>query len=204
MRRAPVHVRVVTEEDLEALRPMWEEFLDQPGLIPDGAPDDVLAKVRSALQASQLATDAGRGVQYRLVIASMDGQDVGFASLSVLGHGLLTESAAVVVDAMHVSPSLRKRGIGTELLREAIVLADEVGAVDIVVNTPARGRDVNRFYARNGFSAMVVRRSAPVAGLRRKLGVEPRLDLRDTTIELSPIQRTLRRRAVLTRRPARP
>ena len=155
MRRAPVHVRVVTEEDLEALRPMWEEFLDQPGLIPDGAPDDVLAKVRSALQASQLATDAGRGVQYRLVIASMDGQDVGFASLSVLGHGLLTESAAVVVDAMHVSPSLRKRGIGTELLREAIVLADEVGAVDIVVNTPARGRDVNRFYARNGFSAMV-------------------------------------------------
>ena len=57
MRRAPVHVRVVTEEDLEALRPMWEEFLDQPGLIPDGAPDDVLAKVRSALQASQLATD---------------------------------------------------------------------------------------------------------------------------------------------------
>ena len=204
MRRAPVHVRVVTEEDLEALRPMWEEFLDQPGLIPDGAPDDVLAKVRSALQASQLATDAGRGVQYRLVIASMDGQDVGFASLSVLGHGLLTESAAVVGDAMHVSPSLRKRGIGTELLREAIVLADEVGAVDIVVNTPARGRDVNRFYARNGFSAMVVRRSAPVAGLRRKLGVEPRLDLRDTTIELSPIQRTLRRRAVLTRRPARP
>ena len=204
MRRAPVHVRVVTEEDLEALRPMWEEFLDQPGLIPDGAPDDVLAKVRSALQASQLATDAGRGVQYRLVIASMDGQDVGFASLSVLGHGLLTESAAVVVDAMHVSPSLRKRGIGTELLREAIVLADEVGAVDIVVNTPARGRDVNRFYARNGFSAMVVRRSASVAGLRRKLGVEPRLDLRDTTIELSPIQRTLRRRAVLTRRPARP
>ena len=204
MRRAPVHVRVVTEEDLEALRPMWEEFLDQPGLIPDGAPDDVLAKVRSALQASQLATDAGRGVQYRLVIASMDGQDVDFASLSVLGHGLLTESAAVVVDAMHVSPSLRKRGIGTELLREAIVLADEVGAVDIVVNTPARGRDVNRFYARNGFSAMVVRRSASVAGLRRKLGVEPRLDLRDTTIELSPIQRTLRRRAVLTRRPARP
>ena len=204
MRRAPVHVRVVTEEDLEALRPMWEEFLDQPGLIPDGAPDDVLAKVRSALQASQLATDAGRGVQYRLVIASMDGQDVGFASLSVLGHGLLTESAAVVVDAMHVSPSLRKRGIGTELLREAIVLADEVGAVDIVVNTPARGRDVNRFYARNGFSALVVRRSASVAGLRRKLGVEPRLDLRDTTIELSPIQRTLRRRAVLTRRPARP
>ena len=204
MRRAPVHVRVVTEEDLEALRPMWEEFLDQPGLIPDGAPDDVLAKVRSALQASQLATDAGRGVQYRLVIASMDGQDVGFASLSVLGHGLLTESAAVVVDAMHVSPSLRKRGIGTELLREAIVLADVVGAVDIVVNTPARGRDVNRFYARNGFSAMVVRRSASVAGLRRKLGVEPRLDLRDTTIELSPIQRTLRRRAVLTRRPARP
>lgn len=204
MRRAPVHVRVVAEDDLEALRPLWEEFLDQPGLIPSGAPDDVLAKVRSAVQASQLSSDTGRGVQYRLIIASMDGRDVGFASLSVLDHGLLTESAAVVVDAMHVSPALRKRGIGTELLREAVVLADEVGAVDVVVNTPARGRDVNRFYARNGFSAMVVRRSAPVSALRRKLGVEPRLDLRDTTIELSPIQRTLRRRAVLTRRPARP
>jgi GNAT superfamily N-acetyltransferase len=147
---------------------------------------------------------AGLQPTYRLLVAVVDGEVVGFASLSVVGHGLLTDSAAVVVDAVHVTDAHRKRGIGTALLREAVVLADEVGAGDVVVNTPTRGRDVNRFYARQGFAPLVVRRSASVPSLRRKLGVEPRLDPRDTTIDLSPVQRTLRRRAVLTRRPVRP
>jgi hypothetical protein len=87
-----------------------------------------------------------------------------------------------------------------------VVFADEVGAGDVVVNVPPNARDVNRFYARLGFAPLVVRRSAPVGHLRRKLGVEARLDPRDITIDLTPVQRSLRRRALLTprRSPARP
>jgi hypothetical protein len=105
-----------------------------------------------------------------------------------------------------VADAQRKHGVGTNLLREAVVFADEVGAGDVVVNVPPNARDVNRFYARLGFAPLVVRRSAPVGHLRRKLGVEARLDPRDVTIDLTPVQRSLRRRALLTprRSPARP
>jgi hypothetical protein len=68
------------------------------------------------------------------------------------------------------------------------------------VNVPPAARDVNRFYARIGFAPMVVRRSAPVAQLRRRLGVEPRLDPRDATVDLTPVQRSLRRRILLAPR----
>lgn len=206
MRRAPVTVRSVTRDDLPLLDELWSDFCAQAAGHSGAAvaTDEVLDRVAVALAESATATEAGRPATYRLLVASADGLDVGFTSLSVVPHGLLTDSAAVVVDAVHVLAPYRKRGIGTELLRAAVQFADEVGAGDVVVNTPTRGRDANRFYARQGFAPLVVRRSAPVAALRRRLGVEPRLDPRDTTLELSPVQRTLRRRAVLTRRPARP
>ena len=205
MRRSPVSVRSVSAHDLPSLQPLWDEFcaLATASTVP-GASTDVLDRVATALAESEESVAAGRGPTYRLLVATVDGVEVGFVSLSVVAHGLLTDSAAVVVDAVHVTGDWRKRGIGTVLLREAVVLADEVAASDVVVNTPTRGRDVNRFYARQGFAPLVVRRSAPVASLRRRFGVEPRLDPRDTTIDLSPVQRTLRRRAVLTRRPVRP
>ena len=44
-----------------------------------------------------------------------------------------------------------------------------------------------------------------VGQLRRRLGVEPRLDPRDITVDLTPVQRSLRRRVLLTpRRAVRP
>ena len=86
------------------------------------------------------------------------------------------------------------------LLRAAVTFADEVGAGDVVVNVPPSARDVNRFYARLGFSPMVVRRSAPLGQLRRRLGVEPRLDPRDATADLTPVQRSLRRHMLLSPR----
>jgi GNAT superfamily N-acetyltransferase len=205
VRRSPVTVRSVSEQELPELRPLWDEFCSlATASSVSSASSEVLARVSTALQESAAATASGGQPTYRLLVATVDDEVVGFASLSVVAHGLLTDSAAVVIDAVHVTDEHRKRGIGTALLREAVVLADEVGAGDVVVNTPTRGRDVNRFYARQGFAPLVVRRSASVPALRRKLGVETRLDPRDTTIDLSPVQRTLRRRAVLTRRPVRP
>lgn len=204
MRRAPVSVRSVAIDELPALHDLWDEFSAQASASSVSASHDVLQRVAAALAESEAAVEQGRQPTYRLLVAEVDGEMVGFASLSVVAHGLLTDTAAVVVDAVHVTDQQRKRGIGTALLREAVVLADEVGAGDVVVNTPTRGRDVNRFYARQGFAPLVVRRSASVPMLRRRLGVEPRLDPRDTTLDLSPVQRHLRRRAVLTRRPVRP
>jgi GNAT superfamily N-acetyltransferase len=194
--RAPVAVRQARESDVEQLAALWDDFrLQEPLAGLAGAGPDVPERVRQRILGSDAAVEAGGPPTYRLLVAFHDGAAVGFASVSVVERGLLTQSSAVLVDVVHVADRLRNRGVGTMLLREAVAMADEIGASDVVVNTPTRGRDVNRFYARLGFAPMVVRRSASVGALRRKLGVEPRPD---TTGELTPVQRSLRRRALLS------
>lgn len=206
MGRSPVVVRPLAAVEIESLAPLWTEFLSQeqavaavPGTL------DIGERVRERMLASEQAVADGRRPTYRVVVAESDGEPVGFASLSVVDRGLLSASAAVVVDVVHVSGAHRKHGVGTALLREAAGFADEVSAGDVVVNVPPSQREVNRFFARYGFAPMVVRRSAAIGQLRRRLGVEPRLDPRDTTIDLTPVQRSLRRRVLLTpRRAVRP
>jgi GNAT superfamily N-acetyltransferase len=199
--RVPVLVRQATVDDVGELSPLWAEFQELSGPTHGApSPHDIGERVRERIATSAAIVAAGGRPTYRLVIATIDGVAVGFASLSVLDHGLLTAASAVLVDVVHVVGTHRKAGVGTSLLREAVGLADEVGATDVVVNVPPSMRDVNRFYARHGFSPMVLRRSAPVAQLRRRLGVEPRLDARDATGDLSTVQRALRRRALLTPR----
>lgn len=197
-------VRIASEDDLAALQGLWEECrtLAAAAVVASGH-GDILERVRDQVRASRQSVEGGGAPTYRLVYATVDGEAVGFASFSVVGRGIATPSNAVLVDVVHVDGRRRKGGVGTALLREAVVFADEVGAGDVVVNVPPNARDVNRFYARLGFAPVVVRRTAPVGHLRRKLGVEPRLA--DVTIDLSAVQRSMRRKALLTpRRAARP
>lgn len=202
MARTPATVRPAAPDDLAALAPLWAQLVEQAGPGGSSTSLDVGARVRERLEESRQAQEAGLRPTYRLAVAEVDGQPAGFASLSVVDRGLLSQGAVVVVDAVIVGDGMRKHGIGTALLREAAGFADEVGAADVVVNCPPSHRDVNRFFARFGFAPLVVRRSAPIGQLRRRLGVEPRLDPRDVTVDLTPVERSLRRRALLTRRTA--
>jgi GNAT superfamily N-acetyltransferase len=201
--RAAVSVRVAGLDDLAALRPLWDECRELAGAaLVAGGVSEVAARVRAQIQASADRVAEGGTPTYRVVYAVQDAVPLGFASLSLVERALLTPATAVLVDVLHVSAGRRKNGVGTALLREAVAFADEVGAGDVVVNVLPQVRDVNRFFARAGFAPLVVRRTAPVGQLRRKLGVDHRLDPRDTTTDLTPVQRTLRRRALLT--PRRP
>jgi GNAT superfamily N-acetyltransferase len=194
-------VQVATEDDLDRLLPLWDECRAQVGAgVVSGGTPDVVDRVRAQMAASREALDTDGRPTYRLVVACLDDEPVGLASFTVASRGLLSAAPGILVDVVHVADGRRKHGVGTMLLREAVLFADEVGASDVVVNVPPNARDVNRFYARLGFAPLVVRRSAPVGHLRRKLGVEARLDPRDVTIDLTPVQRSLRRRALLTPR----
>ncbi|CAB4851972.1 MAG: GNAT family N-acetyltransferase [Actinobacteria bacterium] len=205
MLRSPVVVRAATEQDVESLTPLWDEFCEQIGssLVPSGF-IDVPERVRERIRISNATAEAGARPTYRLAIALSDGQPIAFASMTVVDRGLMSASSAVLIDVVHVKQGERKRGAGTALLRHAVAFADEVGASDVAVSVAPQVRDANRFYARHGFTQMVTRRSSPVSQLRRKLGVDVRLDQIDTTIELTPVERSLRRRALLSpRRSAR-
>lgn len=194
-------VLVADEPDLDRLLPLWDECRAQAAAgVVSGGTAEMIDRVRTQMRASRESVESGGRASYRLVFACLDGEPVGMASFTVAGRGLMTASAAVLVDVVHVADARRKGGVGTALLREAVAFADEVSASDVVVNVPPNARDVNRFYARLGFAPVVVRRSAPVGLLRRKLGVDPRLDARDATADLTPVQRSLRRRALLSPR----
>ena len=198
MPRVPVLVRSVSLADVSALAPLWAEFRETSGsALSASAVLDIPDRLRERLAASDAVVAVGGRPTYRLAVAEVSGVAVGFASLTVVDRGLMTASSAVLVEVVHVNSSHRKTGIGTQLLREAAGFADEVGATDVVVNVPPALRDLNRFYARHGFAPMVLRRSAPIGALRRKLGVDTRLD---ATIDLTPVQRSLRRRALLSPR----
>ena len=206
MLRPLVHVHQATVAELPDLSLLWAELREQSGVaMAAPAVADIGQRVRERIVESDAVVAAGGRPTYRLAVAVLEDRPVGFASLSVADRSLLSSTCAVMVDVVHVCGQRRKAGIGTALLREAVGFADEVGATDVVVNVPPGLRDVNRFYARNGFAPMVLRRTASVGQLRRKLGVDPRLDPRDVTTDLTPVQRSLRRRVLLTpRRAARP
>jgi GNAT superfamily N-acetyltransferase len=165
---------------------------------------DVRRRVEERLHESAAATAAGLRPTFRVVLAELDGAPIGFAAFSVVEASLLAAGSAVVVDVVHVGEGHRKSGVGRALLRHAVVLADEVGATDVVAHVPPGRRDIHRFLARYGFTPQVVRRTAPLGALRRRLGVEARIEARDAATERTEVQRSLRRRVVLAaRRPAR-
>jgi GNAT superfamily N-acetyltransferase len=192
-----VRIRHAEPTDVDSLADLWSEFCATAGTAVSGGAH-VGARVRERLEAAGEARHAGQRETYRLAIAEHDGRPVGFASYSVVDRGFLSDCCAVLVDVVHVASGLRKSGIGSALLRDAVLFADEIGAADVVVNVPSTARDMNRFFARHGFGPLVVRRTASTASLRRRLGLDPRVDVRDTA-DLTPVQRTLRRRAILGR-----
>ena len=55
----------------------------------------------------------------------------------------------------------------------ATAYAEEIGSEHVAVNVLPQVREANRFYAKIGFTPLVVRRVASVATLRRSLGLEP-------------------------------
>ena len=205
MGRALIVIRPGVADDLDSLALLWDEFCEQSGAgaVMSGVPD-VAERVRERMRESAAGVRSGSRPTFRLLVASVDGELAGFAAVSVVERGLFSASCAVSVDAIHVSSCRRKVGAGTALLREAVLFADEVGASDLIVNVAPASRESNRFYARHGFAPAMLRRSAPIGVVRRKLGVERQLDPRDVTIDLTPVQRSMRRAAFLApRRTAR-
>ena len=63
----------------------------------------------------------------------------------------------------------RRRGAGRALVGAAATFAEERGVGQLVVSVHPTSREANRFLARLGFAPLTVRRSASVAGVRRRL-----------------------------------
>lgn len=163
MSRPAVVVREATDRDLPALLAMWGELRDLGGRIERLMPDPGDDALRDRLQW------VARDPDSRALVAVVDGEVAGMTLLTDSPYAPLFEQRAVHAHYLHVRDGFRRRGVGKALLAAAVAFADEVGAEHVMTSVLPQMRETQRFYARLGFSPVVVRRSAPVSVLRRRL-----------------------------------
>ena len=164
MSRPAVVVREATVDDTPALLAMWSELRDMGGRIERLMPGPDAEGLRERL--AWVATDPSS----RVLVAIVDDDEVAGMTLLVESpYAPLFEQRAVHAHYLHVRDGFRRRGVGKALLAAAVAFAEEVGAEHVMTSVLPQMRETQRFYARLGFSPVVVRRSAPVSVLRRRL-----------------------------------
>lgn len=185
MSRPAVVVREATVRDTPSLLSMWSELRDAGGRIErmTPGPDDVALRTRL----DQVAADPSS----RALVAVVDDDEIaGMVLLTEAPYAPLFDQRAVHAHYLHVREGFRRRGVGKALLAAAVAFADEVGAEHVMTSVLPQLRETQRFYARLGFSPVVVRRSVPTAALRRRLAAPGSTALSD---HLVARRRSLRR-----------
>src|SRR6266576_4339118 len=158
-----VHVRPATEQDLPDLLRLWEELRRTAGR---STRDALLVAVDDI---SERLLDALAHPGCRVIVATYADETLGMSVLTRSSLGPLSSVSAVQLNHVVVANGHRRHGVGHALLAAATAYADEIGAEHVLVGVSPGLRDANRFYARLGFSPVVVRRMASVPALRRRL-----------------------------------
>jgi GNAT superfamily N-acetyltransferase len=116
--------------------------------------------------------DAIASPDCRVVIACDGPEPAGMAVLRVARPDPLSASRLVQISHVVVAHGKRRRGVGHALVASAAEYADELQLEHVAAGMYPSLREASRFYARLGFAPVLVHRVAPVAVLRRRLGLE--------------------------------
>ena len=166
-----LHVRAATLADLPALLSFGDELREQVL----HATSDVGGRARGATatvraQLEQRYREALDDPDRHLVlVVGEDEEPLGMAVFTVASANALLDLRAVHVSHSVVADRHKKRGAGRALVAAAAAFAEEQGVEQLVVSVHPGSRDANRFFARLGFAPLAVRRTAPVAVVRRRL-----------------------------------
>jgi ribosomal protein S18 acetylase RimI-like enzyme len=164
--RPQVEVRSCHEADLPAVVRMWEEMRELNTRMARTGPAPTLENAAAVLAKVRANAD------HRLMVATIGDQAVGMACFTHQPFAPLNEAGSVHVTYLHVCEQFRRRGVGHALVAAAAAYAEEVRAEHVVVGVLPGLREPNRFFARMGFSPVMMNRTAPTAALRRRLAVE--------------------------------
>jgi ribosomal protein S18 acetylase RimI-like enzyme len=184
--RLPVEVRRATADDVEEVLALWAEAREADRA---GRPVPV-EQLRP-----RLATAIGRG-EVEVLVARWDGRPAGYVIVRLAPLTLLAETPAVHVEHLFVTPELRRHGIARALLAGVVARAERECADTVVAGVTPWARDTHRFFARLGFTPLVVRRTVATPVLRRRLAGE---SSRGAVDDLLSRRRSLRARARLLR-----
>ena len=163
---ATVQVREATDDDVVAIAGLWEELRGQGGRVGPFGPPASAVSIRERLES--LRSDP----MHRVIVAEVDGIVAGLAVLSRLPVTPISDVESVQISFMHVRDDRRRRGVGRAIVSAATQFATDVGADYVTVGVFPGARESNRFFARLGFSPLVMRRAIATTALQRKLSGE--------------------------------
>ena len=185
--RLPVEVRRATADDVDEVLALWREAR--------GEGDRSGRPVSAEQLRPRLSVAMERG-EIEVLLARWDSRPAGFVVVRLAPLTLLAESPAVHVEQLFVTPELRRHGIARALLAGVVARAERECAETVVAGVSPWARDTHRFFARLGFTPLVVRRTVATPVLRRRLAGE---SARGAVDDLLSRRRSLRARARLLR-----
>lgn len=169
MTRAAVTARDAVEEDVPRLLALYDE-------LREAGPRRA---VRTAGDVEQLREEVGERYSKavwdpdeRLIVATEGEEVIGMTLATIGSASSLVDAPSVLLTHFCVGGRRRRRGVGRALVASATAWAEERGVDGLSVAVYPASREANRFLAQLGFAPVYLSRTAPVAGLRRRLGVE--------------------------------
>jgi ribosomal protein S18 acetylase RimI-like enzyme len=185
--RVPVEVRRATADDIEDVLSLWCEARE---------PDRHSRPLPVEQLRPRLLTAIERG-EVEVLLARWDARPAGYVIVRLAPLTLLAETPAMHVEHLFVTPELRKHGIARALLSGVVARAERECADTVVAGVSPWARETHRFFARLGFTPLVVRRTVATPVLRRRLAGE---SARGAVDDLLSRRRSLRARARLLHR----
>lgn len=104
------------------------------------------------------------------VVVLLAAGDAGFAYLT-LRPTPYWDGPLAQLEELYVAPALRDKGIGSELLAEAVEHCRRRGSEEMLINVDEIDHDARRFYERHGFSNYEIGQNYRMLCYIRELGV---------------------------------
>lgn len=161
-----VRTREASDADVAAIVDLWDELRVQGGRVGPFGPPASAVTIRERLRT--LHADPS----HRVIVADVEEEVVGLAVLSRLPVTPISDVESVQISFMHVRDDRRRRGVGRAIVSAAAQFAAEVGADYVTVGVFPGARESNRFFARLGFSPLVMRRAIATSALQKRLSGE--------------------------------
>jgi len=141
----PFAYRVVGEDSLEAVRPLWEKLRAHHSPLLSRFSGEMPPFIFGPRKQEILAKAAAGKIRIELVSIPSDAADIAYcvSTVSAGGRG--------EVDSMFVEERFRGRGIGSELIRHALAWLESTGASSKVVTVAHANEEALAFYKRFGF-----------------------------------------------------
>lgn len=157
MKRSPVQLRSVLEDDAPRLAELWCDILRRADELDQA--EDVRRLIKQVLAASD----------ERIVVAEYDGQVAGAIFLRTTTLTPINFEPVVQAISPHVFPEFRRHGVGRALMDSAVSYAEELGIAHIASGSVSTSREGNRFLARLGLGPQMILRVASTCSVRAKL-----------------------------------